>query len=237
MVDTIAEDWVIQTVDDNVRGDTGLPAGAKCGTVLIADDHAVFREGLRLLMDARGFASEILEAADAPSAEAVIASRPDLDLAVFDLVMPGMENMDLLRRLHTGRPDLKLVVLTASEKRHDLRLAMEAGVTGYIPKAYAIADILGALQRVLNGESFFPTEGFDALELPPELEGVNLSPRQREVLSLIAQGYSNKEIARILDAALPTIKNHVANILEKMGTNNRVAAVHLGRKAGLIPDG
>lgn len=205
--------------------------------MLIADDHAVFREGLRLLMDARGFASEILEAADAPAAEAIIAARPDLTLAVLDLVMPGMENMDLLRRLRAERPDLKLVVLTASEKRHDLRQAMEAGVTGYIPKAYAIADILGALQRILNGEAFFPTEAFDDADLPPELEGVSLSPRQREVLGLIAQGYSNKEIARILDAALPTVKNHVANILEKMGTNNRVAAVHLGRKAGMIPDG
>lgn len=209
--------------------------GTACGKVLVADDHGVFRQGLKLLMEARGFAGTVLEAPDAQEAAVLAAGHPDLDLAVLDLYMPGMEQLAFLRDLRAQRPDLAIVVLTASEKRHDLRQAIDAGATGYIPKAFAISEVLGALQRILDGEEFFPTEVLND-DLPEDLRNITLSPRQTEVLALIAQGNSNKEIARILDTALPTVKNHVANIFEKLGTSNRVAAVRTGRKMGLIPD-
>lgn len=208
-----------------------------CAKVLVADDHAVFREGLRLLMEARGFAAEVLEAADAATVEALVADHADIDLAVLDLYMPGMEGLALVRRLQAARPDMPLVVLTASERRQDLRAVLEVGATGFIPKSYAIADILAALRRVLVGESFFPADWLGPEDpAAPTLEIIPLSPRQRQVLALIAEGLSNKNIADRLDTALPTVKNHVANILERLGTTNRVAAVHLGRKMGLIPD-
>ena len=208
---------------------------APCGTVLVADDHAVFREGLRLLMQARGFATTVLEAGDAVSAEAMVRSNPAIELVVLDLYMPGMEDLSLLRRILTLRPELAVAVLTASEKRHDLRAVQEAGASGYIPKSFTITDILAALTGVLDGEPFFPTEALPH-DATPALEAVSLSPRQREVLCLVAQGLSNKEIARRLDTALPTVKNHMAAILERLGTQNRVGAVHLARKIGLIPD-
>lgn len=214
-------------------------AGVSCRKVLVADDHAVFREGLRVLMQARGFAEIVLEAPDAEAARALAAGHADLDLAVLDLFMPGMEHFAFLKELRTARPDLAIVVLTASEKMHDLRGAMDAGATGYIPKSFTISEVLSALQRIVDGEAFFPTgtlagsaEG--GSEADPAT--LSLSPRQTEVLSLIAQGHSNKEIARKLDTALPTIKNHVANIFEKLGASNRVAAVNIGRRCGLIPD-
>jgi len=213
----------------------GQASDTACGKVLVADDHAVFRQGLKLLMEARGFAREVLEAADATEAQGLADGHGDLDLAVLDLYMPGIENLAFLRTLRAERPDLAIVVLTASEKRHDLRQAIDAGATGYIPKAFAITEVLGALQRILDGEEFFPTDTLDA-DLPEDLRNISLSPRQTEVLALIAKGNSNKEIARILDTALPTVKNHVANIFEKLGTSNRVAAVRIGRKMGLIPD-
>jgi DNA-binding NarL/FixJ family response regulator len=202
---------------------------------LVADDHAVFRQGLKLLMEGRGFARKVIEAADADEAAALAGEIDDLDLVVLDLYMPGMENLSVLRALRQRRPDLAIVVLTASEKRHDLRQAIDAGATGYIPKAFAVAEVLAALQRILDGEEFFPTDALDA-DVPEDLRNISLSPRQTEVLSLIARGNSNKEIARILDTALPTVKNHVANIFEKLGTSNRVAAVRTGRKMGFIPD-
>lgn len=201
----------------------------------MADDHAVFRQGLKLLMEARGFAATVVEAADAEEAAAEAARHQDLDLVVLDLYMPGMEQLTFLRDLRAERPDLAIVVLTASEKRHDLRQAISAGATGYIPKAFAITEVLGALQRILDGEEFFPTDALSE-DLPEDLRNITLSPRQTEVLALIARGNSNKEIARALDTALPTVKNHVANIFEKLGTSNRVAAVRIGRKMGLVPD-
>lgn len=207
-----------------------------CGKVLIADDHAVFRDGLRLLMEARGFAERVLEAEDSATALGVLAEHPDLELAVLDLHMPGMEDMGLLKQLRRDLPGLAVVVLTASERRQDLRAALAAGAAGYIPKSFHIGEILDALRRILDGEAFFPADLLPDDELPDSVRNVSLSPRQREVLTLIAKGYSNKEIARMLDTALPTVKNHVANIFEKLGTGNRVAAVNIGRKAGLIPD-
>jgi len=202
-----------------------------CRKVLVADDHAVFREGLRVLMQARGFADTVLEAADAASARTLADGHDDLDLVVLDLFMPGMEHFAFLRELRGERPDLAIVVLTASEKMHDQRGAMEAGATGYIPKSFTISEVLSALQRIVDGEAFFPTG-----TLEDDASGPALSPRQTEVLNLIALGHSNKEIARKLDTALPTIKNHVANIFEKLGASNRVAAVNIGRRSGLIPD-
>lgn len=216
--------------------DSSVPDDVQCEKLLLADDHAVFREGLRLLMEARHFATHVLEAADAEQAGRVVENCKDLDMAVLDLFMPGMEGFTFVRQLRARYPDLPIVLLTASEKRHDLRAAMEAGVTGYIPKSFAIADILSALRSILSGEPFFPDEAMEVDDVPEDLRDVALSPRQKEVLSLIARGHSNKEIARILDTALPTVKNHVANIFEKLGTSNRVAAVRLGRKMGMIPD-
>ncbi len=197
----------------------------------MADDHAVFREGLRVLMQARGFADTVFEAADAASARTLADAHDDLDLVVLDLFMPGMENFAFLRELRAERPALAIVVLTASEKLHDLRGAMEAGATGYIPKSFTISEVLAALQSIVDGEAFFPTGTLEG-----DSSGPALSPRQTEVLGLIALGHSNKEIARKLDTALPTIKNHVANIFEKLGASNRVAAVNIGRRSGLIPD-
>lgn len=214
----------------------GGRTGTLCGKVMVADDHAVFREGLRLLMEARAFCGVVLEAFDGDSVRGVLLAHPDIDLAVLDLNMPGMEGMALLKDMRAAHQGLAIVVLTASERRNDMRAAMAAGATGYIPKSFAINKILAALEKILGGERFFPADALPDDGISPELGNISLSPRQREVLSLIAKGKSNKEIARLLNTALPTIKNHVANIFEKLGTRNRVAAVNLGRKIGLIPD-
>ncbi|MBB6210807.1 response regulator transcription factor [Novispirillum itersonii] len=226
----------INQVHNQFGGGDGGPDGTICAKVLIADDHAVFREGLRLLMEARGFCSVVLESFDAESSLAALDANTDLDLVVLDLNMPGMEDLALLKRLRLIRAGLPVVVLTASERRTDMRAAIAGGALGFIPKTFPVNQILAILERILGGERFFPADVLSEDSLPPGLEGVALSPRQKEVLTLIAKGMSNKEIARVLDTALPTVKNHVANIFEKLGTTNRVAAVNLGRKAGLIPD-
>ena len=226
----------INQVHNQFGGNDDGAGGTICAKVLIADDHAVFREGLRLLMEARGFCSIVLESFDAESSLAALDANTDLDLVVLDLHMPGMEELALLKRLRLIRAGLPVVVLTASERRTDMRAAIAAGALGFIPKTFPVNQILAILERILGGERFFPADVLAEDSLPPGLEGVALSPRQTEVLTLIAKGMSNKEIARVLDTALPTVKNHVANIFEKLGTTNRVAAVNLGRKAGLIPD-
>lgn len=214
------------TVSDTVR----------CEQILLADDHAVFREGLGLLMSGRGLAKTVLQAANGEEALKTVLKTPDLDLVILDLFMPGMEDLAILRQIHKNNPSLPIVVLTASEKRHDLRAVMEAGATGFIPKSFGATEVLMALEQILDGEDFFPADALAEDGVSEALRDVTLSPRQREVLVLISQGFSNKEIARKLDTALPTVKNHVANIFEKLGTNNRVAAVNIGRRTGLIPE-
>jgi len=206
--------------------------------ILLADDHALFRDGLRLVLSGFNQDINIVEAADYPEALGIANTHKDLQLALVDLAMPGMERFSGLAALCDQMGDIPVVVVSANEDNNDVRRALGCGVAGYIPKALDSEVIRTALERVLGGDTYLPpsmvgwdkeTEPFPIVAPPPRL-----TPRQRDVLGFIAQGYSNKKIATELDLAEGTVKLHVAALLKALGVNNRTEAVFEATALGLV---
>ncbi len=197
--------------------------------ILVADDHALFRDGLRHVLARLGEEVTVLEARDGPEAQALAAAHPDLDLVLLDLAMPGADGLDGLRALRARSPSVPVVILSASEHPRDVRAALEAGAAGFIPKSSTSAVMLSAVRLVFEGGVYVPPAMLG--EVPargrPSRAGtaLGLTPRQREVLALLAEGKSNKEIGQALGLAEGTVKLHVSAILRLLGAENRTQAV------------
>ncbi len=209
--------------------------------VLIADDHALFRKGLAFaLVDLLGV-DAVIEAGSLDEALDRLAAEDGIDLVFLDLNMPGMAGMESVRALIEGHPDVPVVLISAAEERDLVLGALDAGAHGYIPKSLD-EDALGhALREIAAGEIYVPhsivrrRDGVDAdpgrasLTKPP-LTLERLTPRQRDVLELLAKGRSNKEIARALDIAEGTVKIHLAALLRILGVRNRTEAAALAAR-------
>ena len=202
--------------------------------ILVADDHALIREALRYLLQELDGSVTVVEAFDGASAQAAAAAHADLDLALVDLKLPGVDGFDLLAQLRQGYPDLPLVVLSATEDAPTMRAALDRGATGFIPKSASNRVMLGALRLVLSGGRYVPPELLTtAADAPPvpivlrpsAVAELNLTERQRDVLSLMVQGHSNKEICRKLGLAEPTVKVHVTAILRTLNVTSRAQAI------------
>lgn len=199
---------------------------------LVAEDHEVFRTALAGILRDCGF-QEVIEAADHDDAFRCLEDRPDLALATFDLGMPGMHGLVEMLTIRKLFPDLRLVIVTASEKRQDMLDAVAAGVHGYIPKTLARAKMATALDMVLRDQVYLPWSVTDVSNvgqgaLAPEAERLQSHPaltlRQMDVLRLIRAGKSNKEIARDLLLTESTVKVHTNAIYKALGVRNRVSA-------------
>ncbi len=207
---------------------------------LVADDHGMVRLGLALtLRDRLGF-SEVVEAGSLDEALAVLGERHDVDLALFDLSMPGMAGAASLKAVCETHPQLRVAVVSAREDRGVVLEALRAGVHGYIPKQLPDERLVKALQTVLAGERYIPETilAQDTLEnqadQPPAPElAERLTPRQCDVLRLLVAGKANKEIARALDLGEGTVKIHMAALFRTLGVQNRAGAVAAGMP--LIP--
>jgi len=199
--------------------------------ILVADDHALFRDGLRYLLSRLGDDVEMLEAKDCAEALARVAERSDLDLILLDLAMPGMDGLAGLRALRARNPAVPVVILSASEEPTDVRLALDGGAMGFIPKSSTSNVMLGALRLVLSGGVYVPPAFLDRFQtgrIPvatASLDVLGLTPRQHDVLRLLGRGQSNKEIARVLGLAEGTVKLHISAILRALGVDNRTQAV------------
>ena len=213
----------------------------KTFTILLADDHALFRQGIRHLIADSIKGAQVVEADGFDSALEALATHGGAALMVLDLRMPGMAGASSLRAMRDAYPTAKLVVLSASESRHDILEALSAGVHGYITKTAQPEDIAAAFKYVLGGGDYVPpllSQGADDSSLPPEPGAVHapaidltrFTPRQRDVLRLLAAGNSNKEIARELDLAEGTVKIHLAAIFRALNARNRTEAVVLAGK-------
>lgn len=227
--------------------------------ILIADDHELFRDGLRLVLDDLDPDLEIVEASTFDEALARASESPSPDLVLMDLVMPGMawnEGLSALKRAVGAAP---LVVLTAAEDRRLVLDAVRLGAAGFIPKTSSGKVMIGALRLVLSGGVYLPPALLEDREvaalqqaLPLQamdghghghaghgvgsarpMADVPLTPRQREVLALLGQGQSNKEIARALGLSEGTVKLHVTAILKALKVNNRTGAVVAAARLGL----
>ncbi|MDT3705854.1 MAG: response regulator transcription factor [Thiobacillus sp.] len=200
---------------------------------LLADDHPLMREGVRLVLSQLEPAVEIIDAHDYPSLFAQTALHPDLDLALVDLNMPGFVGAQGIAQFRNRFPDIPLVVLSASESQQDIRGTLEAGALGYIPKASSSAEMLAALRRVLAGDLYVPVclnGGHDCLHTvaPADFEALQhsgLTARQLEVARLLAQGCANKAIAGMLAMSEGTVKVHIAAIFRAFHVTNRTEAV------------
>lgn len=204
--------------------------------VLLCDDHALFREGLKHLLSGLEEQWELLEATDAQEAVDTVEARPDLDLVLLDLNMPGVKGFEALRALRSRFPGVPVVMLSATEDPEAMRGALKNGAAGWVPKSSTGPVLRSALQLVLAGGVYVPAE---ALEAAPVVESegrsVPLSPRQLEVAELLALGRTNKEICNELDIAPGTCKTHIAAIFETLDVTNRTEAAAALRAHGIDP--
>jgi DNA-binding NarL/FixJ family response regulator len=207
--------------------------------VLLADDHALVRRGLRLILDAEPDLEVTAEAADGDEALR-LASADEPDLAILDISMPRMTGLQAAKELHARRPRLPILILTMHESEQYLHEALRAGASAYVVKKVADRDLVEACRATLRGEPFrYPgdhTAGVgDALrrardgEPPRQL----LTPRETEIVKLVAESYTNKQIARALVISEKTVDRHRANILEKLGLHDRVDLVRYAIRNGL----
>jgi DNA-binding NarL/FixJ family response regulator len=225
--------------------------GAPARIGLIADDDAYFRMAVGAILDRQFGFSEIIEAGSLDEALERLGEHPNIGVALFDLSMPGMRTPTNLRTVRECFPDTRVAVISASSNRRNILLALEAGVHGYMLKSLSITELAAALQTIFGGGIYVPPSladisslpvetgdeeqskpAFERVELPaPEQEPVSpLTPRQQDVLDLLVQGKTNKEIALALGLGEGTVKIHMAAIFRYFGVNNRAAAAVAGAR-------
>ena len=204
--------------------------------VLLADDHPLFREGVKPVLHKLDPQLEIIEAVDYPSAFALMRQVGEVDLALIDLYMPGMSGVDGVIRFRAAFPVVPLVVLSASELAEDIHRLLGAGALGYVTKSSPSEVILGALRLVLAGGVYIPPSllnGQPAGGNQDPSRPTALTTRQVEVLRELVKGQSNKQIANVLEVTEGTVKIHLAAIFRILKVNNRTEAVLVAQKMGL----
>jgi len=209
--------------------------------LLLADDHSLFREGIRMVLESlAGEPLTVVEASDFPQVLSQVRALNDIDVALVDLSMPGMDGLSAIGAIRRAAPDLYLVVVSASEDPQVVRRALDAGAHGYISKSAGSAEMMKGIRSVLEGDIFVapPVSAAEAVPVKPgdfdaERLRTLLTPRQRDVLAMLRQGKSNKEVARDLNLAEITVKLHVTAILRSLGCENRTQAAILAARMGL----
>ena len=206
--------------------------------VLIADDHAVVRQGLRTFLELQDDIEVVADVADGEAALRA-ASEHEPDVVLMDLVMPGGGGVAAIRALRERRPEARVLVLTSFLDDEKLFPAVRAGAAGYLLKDVQPAELVRAIRTVDQGEALLHPavaarlmEEFAETERPAADEA--LTAREQEVLALIARGLSNKLIARDLEIAEKTVKTHVSSILGKLGLTDRTQAALYAVRSGLI---
>ncbi len=208
--------------------------------VLIADDHTLFRDGLRTLLTSTSDMELVGEAATGEDAIAQAASLQP-DLIIMDLQMPIVNGIDATRQIVRTSPHINILVVTMFDDDHSVFAAMQAGARGYILKGANHAEMLRAIRAVGSGEAIFsPAIAARLMDyfgnIRPKLSSQvfpELTDREREILKLIAQGYKNPEIAAQLVLSPKTVRNHITNILSKLQVADRAEAILRAREAGL----
>ena len=207
--------------------------------ILIADDHALVRDGVKHVLNAEPDLEVVAEAAD--GAEAVQrALAEDIHLAILDISMPRMTGLQAAGQLSQRRPDLRLLMLTMYDNEQFLFEALKAGASGYVLKSSADDDIVKACRAAMRGESFLYPSAVnmlirDVVERIDEEDTYDpLTARELEVLKLIAEGRTSKEIAELLVLSVKTVERHRADILHRLGMRDRVDLTRYAIRRGLI---
>jgi DNA-binding NarL/FixJ family response regulator len=204
--------------------------------ILLADDHAVVRRGLRLVLDAEPDLRVVFEAGDGREALGV-ALREQVDLAVLDVSMPRLTGLQVARALSERRPELPILVLSMHDNEEYLFEALRAGACGYVLKSAADHDLIAACRAALRGETFLYPRAVKALVrefLERGDTGDPLTARELEVVKLIAEGYTSRAIGEELVISEKTVERHRSNILEKLGMRDRVELTRYAIRRGLV---
>lgn len=204
--------------------------------ILIADDHALFREGMRYVLAQLAEQVAIMEAGNGVETLQALDAHQDIGLVLLDLGMPGGDGFSALERLSRQYPALPVVVLSASEQRLDMQRALDLGAMGFIPKSATAPVMLSALRLVLSGGIYVPTALARAHPCEPAAEPdppSALTARQREVLGYVIEGKPNKIIAAELDLTEATVKAHITAVFKALKVRNRTQAALAATRLGL----
>ncbi|MFD4711847.1 response regulator [Streptomyces sp. NPDC058430] len=209
--------------------------------ILLADDHALVRRGVRLILDGEPDLEVVAEAGDGAEAIEMARTHP-VDLAVLDVAMPRMTGLQAARELSARHPGLRILMLTMYDNEQYFFQALKSGACGYVLKSVADRDLVAACRAAMRGEPFLYPGAVTALirnyldrvrqgdEVPDSI----LTAREEEVLKLIAEGHSSKEIAETLFISIKTVQRHRANLLHKLGLRDRLDLTRYAIRAGLI---
>jgi DNA-binding NarL/FixJ family response regulator len=203
--------------------------------ILIADDHGIVRSGLKLLLDRQSDMEVVAEAQDGVEAlEKVLSARPDV--AILDVSMPRMTGLQATHEIKKQAPDVQVLILSMHDDERYLFEALRAGSSGYVLKAAADQDLLDAVRAASRGEPFLTTAAQQTLirDFLERGEPPELTPREQEVVKLIAEAHTNKTIAEILHLSEKTVESHRANVLQKLGMRDRVELVRYAIRHGLV---
>ncbi|MCA2190843.1 response regulator [Nonomuraea cavernae] len=211
--------------------------------ILLADDHALVRHGLRLILDAEPDLTVVAEAGD--GAEAIeIATRSgiEVDLAILDIAMPRLTGIQAAREISRRAPGIRLLMLSMYDNEQYFFESLKAGASGYVLKSVADRDLLEACRAAMRGEPFLYPGAVTALirdylqrhEQGETVPDSLLTPREEEIVKLIAEGHSSKEIADLLVISVKTVDRHRANVLGKLGLRDRLDLTRHAIRAGLV---
>jgi DNA-binding NarL/FixJ family response regulator len=203
--------------------------------ILLVDDHQLVRAGLVLVLKQMEDGVELVEAGTGREAIAAEEAVTDLDLVLMDLDLPEGSGLEALSVINAKNSSLPVVILSAMEDQAMVSRAMELGARGFIPKSASGEVMLNSLRLVLSGGICLPPGYGEAVRGEGNMELPNLTQRQLEVLRLMAQGNSNKEIARDLGISENTVRVHISAIISAMDATNRTEAAYSAMRLGLIP--
>jgi len=204
--------------------------------VLLADDHLIVRQGLKVLLERAGF-EVVAEASDGQQAVG-LAEKLRPDVAVLDLMMPTLNGLDAGRQIRQRRRDTAIILLTMHTEEYQVAEALRAGFRAYLVKTQAADDLVRAIHDVLRGEIFL-SEAVSRVVVSGYLSGVRaptdlLAPREREVLQLVAEGKTSKEIAELLGVSAKTVESYRAHIMEKLDIHQTAGLVRYAIRVGLV---
>lgn len=206
--------------------------------ILVVDDHALVREGLRQVLKGLDTDVEVLEAGTCARAFELALLHLDLDLVLLDYHLPDMNGLEALDVFARQVPELPIIVLSGSVNPKIMREVMKKGAAAFLTKSGMSDELLSVTRKVLAGDIYVPptlmtTSGFGQLDEPATgVTAPQFTPRQEEVLYLLLDGYSNKEISKLLSLSDETVKNHVSNILRGFGVQTRTQAVLAANRHG-----
>lgn len=209
--------------------------------ILLADDHAVVRRGLRMVLDAEPDLEVVAEVGDGAAAVEQ-ALREEFHLAILDVTMPRLTGIQAARQLTRRKPELRVLILSMHDNERYFFEALAAGASGYVLKSVADRDLVEACRATMRGEPFIYPGAVKALVrdyLERAKDGNSahhdpLSPRESEIVKLIAEGNSSREIAELLVISEKTVERHRANILDKLGMRDRVELTRYAIRSGLV---